>query len=240
MRLKQWVSVLGLIVVFAASCQKEDLPVYDYRKLGVSARDILSADAYTSLELEVNYMPGYLPDDAVINHVRNYLTELTNKPVGITYVPAQFSRMVNSPMALQEVVNLEKSVRTRFTRSQTMAIHIMIVDGEYSTSDVLGISYWNTSMCVFGKAVTKFSGRTGLISKNQLMITLIEHEMGHILGLVDQGSSMVTPHKSNNGSHCNNNSCLMYNIIETTGNANTPISTLDANCRADLRANGGK
>ena len=240
MRLKQWVSVLGLIVVFAASCQKEDLPVYDYRNLGISARDILSADAYTSLELEVNYMPGYLPDDAVINHVRNYLTELTNKPVGITYVPAQFSRMVNSPMALQDVVNLEKLVRTRFTRSQTLAIHIMIVDAEYSTSDVLGISYWNTSMCVFGRAVTKFSGRPGLISKNQLMTTLIEHEMGHILGLVDQGSTMVTPHKSNNGAHCNSSSCLMYHIIETTGNASTPIPTLDANCRADLRANGGR
>lgn len=240
MRTKQLVSAFIGILIFVASCQKDDLPVYDYRTLGTAARDILSASPYTALELEVNYMPGYLPDDAVINHVKNYLTELTNKPVGITYIPAQFSRTVSNPITLNEVVNLEKSIRNRFTRSQTLAIHIMIVDAEYSTSDILGISYWNTSMCVFGKTVTKFSGRPGLVSKNQLMITLIEHEMGHILGLVDQGTPMVTPHKSNNGAHCNNTACLMYHIIETSGNSGTPIPTLDANCRADLRANGGK
>lgn len=240
MRLKQWVLSLVVMVMVGVSCQKDDLPVYDYRKLGVSAHDILSADAYTALELEVNYMPGYLPDDAVINHVKNYLATLTNKPVGITYVPAQFSRTVNSPITLNEVVELEKSVRTRFTRSQTMAIHIMVVDAEYTTADVLGISYWNTSMCVFGKTVAKFSGRPGLVSKNQLMITLIEHEMGHILGLVDQGTTMVAPHKSSNGAHCNNSGCLMYHIIETTGNSSTPIPTLDDQCRADLRANGGR
>jgi hypothetical protein len=57
----------------------------------------------------------------------------------------------------------------------------MILDAEYQTSDILGISYWNTSMCVFGRTVGKFSGRPGLVSKNQLMITLLEHEMGHLL-----------------------------------------------------------
>jgi hypothetical protein len=240
MRIKQLVSAFIGIIILVTSCQKDDLPVYDYRTLGTAARDILSASPYTALELEVNYMPGYLPDDAVINHVKNYLAELTNKPVGITYVPAQFSRTVSNPISLNEVVSLEKSIRTRFTKSQTLAIHIMIVDAEYSTADILGISYWNTSMCVFGRTVTKFSGRPGLVSKNQLMTTLIEHEMGHILGLVDQGTPMVTAHKSNNGAHCTNTSCLMYHIIETSGNSSTPIPTLDDRCRADLRANGGK
>lgn len=240
MRIKQLVSTFIGIIILVASCQKDDLPVYDYRTLGTAARDILSASPYTALELEVNYMPGYLPDDAVITHVKNYLAELTNKPVGITYVPAQFSRTVSNPISLNEVVSLEKSIRTRFTRSQILAIHIMIVDAEYSTADILGISYWNTSMCVFGRTVNKFSGRPGLVSKNQLMTTLIEHEMGHILGLVDQGTPMVTAHKSNNGAHCTSTSCLMYHIIETSGNSSTPIPTLDDKCRADLRANGGK
>ncbi|HEY0356753.1 MAG TPA: hypothetical protein VGC29_11140, partial [Flavisolibacter sp.] len=71
------------------------------------------------------------------------------------------------------------------------------------------------------------------------------HEVGHLLGLVDIGSPMQTPHKdADHGSHCNNNSCLMYYASETTdilgllltGN----IPGLDANCIADLRANGGK
>ena len=240
MNLKQLVAILLIISFAGASCQKEDMPVYDYRKLGSSGKDILSDQNYKSLEIQINYMPGYAPADTVLNHLKNYLTELVRKPVGINIYPALVSPTVASPISLNEVVNLEKTIRTNFTRSQTMSIHIMIIDAEYQTSDILGISYWNTSMCVFGKTVSKFSGRTGLVSKNQLMITLMEHEMGHLLGLVDQGTPMVTSHKSNNGAHCNNSNCLMYYIIETNSYGNSTVPVLDANCRADLTANGGK
>lgn len=240
MKTKRLIYLLLVISLAGASCQKEDMPQFDYRKLGASAKDILSAQTYTSLEVQVNYMPGFAPSAEVLDHVRNYLVQLTNKPVGISFFQTSFSQSVTSPMTLNQVVELEKKVRTNFTRGTVLAIHIMIVDAEYQTSDILGISYWNTSMCVFGRTIDKFSGRPGLVTENQLMITLIEHEMGHLLGLVDQGSPMVTPHKSNNGAHCNNSSCLMNYVIETSGNASTPIPVLDANCRADLKANGGK
>ena len=69
--------------------------------------------------------------------------------------------------------------------------------------------------------------------------------MGHILGLVDIGSPMQTNHKdAAHGNHCNNTNCLMYYASETTDvlgfliTGNVPV--LDANCRADLTANGGK
>jgi len=223
-----------------ASCQKQDMPQLDYRTLGASANDILSDRTYTSLEIEISHMPGLRLSDSVFNHIWNYLNAIANKPGGILFTQASFSKAVTSPMNLNQVVSLEKEVRTGFTQGRVLRIHIMLVDGEYQTPDILGISYWNTSMCVFGKAIDRFSGRPGLLSRNQLLITLIEHELGHLLGLVDQGTPMLTPHKSNNGAHCNISSCLMYFIISTTGNPSTPIPVLDANCRNDLRANGGR
>ena len=241
MNLKPLVFVVLIFSLVGSSCQKEDMPVYDYRKLGSSGHDILSDQNYKALEIQINYMPGYAPADTVLNHFKNYLTQLVKKPVGINIYPALVSPSpVSSPITLDEIVSLEKKIRSSFTRSQTMSIHIMIIDAEYQSSDILGISYWNTSMCVFGKTVSKFSGRTGLVSKNQLMITLMEHEMGHLLGLVDQGTPMITSHKSNNGAHCNNSNCLMYYIIETNSYGNSTVPVLDANCRNDLTANGGK
>jgi hypothetical protein len=240
MNLKQLVFILLTFSFVGISCQKEDMPVYDYRKLGTASKDILSDQNYTSLEIQINYMPGYAPADTVINHFKNYLTQLVRKPVGVNLQPRLVTPTVNSPITLNELVALEKTIRTSFTRSQVLSIHIMILDAEYQTSDILGISYWNTSMCVFGRTVGKFSGRPGLVSKNQLMITLLEHEMGHLLGLVDQGTPMVSSHKSSNGAHCNNSSCLMNYIIETNSVGNVTIPVLDDNCRADLKANGGK
>src|SRR5207247_219007 len=100
-------------------------------------------------------------------------------------------------------------------------------------------SYWNTSTCVFGKTMYNNSGGSGQVTRTQLLTTLLEHEFGHLLGLVDQGTPMIAAHKDiSNGAHCDNTHCLMYYAIETAdaGTMNNNIPSLDANCMADLKA----
>jgi hypothetical protein len=65
------------------------------------------------------------------------------------------------------------------------------------------------------------------------------------MGLVDLGSQMQVPHKdATHGNHCNNSGCLMYYASETTDILGFLITgaipAFDANCRADLHANGGQ
>lgn len=100
-------------------------------------------------------------------------------------------------------------------------------------------------MVVFGKKIHDNSGGLGQASRTKLEATVLEHELGHLLGLVDIGSPMQTNHKdASHGNHCNNTNCLMYYAAETTdilgylltGN----IPSFDANCIADMKANGGK
>src|SRR4030095_6546174 len=124
-----------------------------------------------------------------------------------------------------------------------IALYILYTNGNYTDNNVLGIAYKNTSVVLFGKKINDNSGGLGQASRTKLVATVAEHEMGHLLGLVDLGSPMVTGHKDGaHGSHCSNTACLMYYASETsdilgfliTGN----IPVLDVNCRADLQANG--
>ena len=72
-------------------------------------------------------------------------------------------------------------------------------------------------MCLFGKTINDNSGSIGQTSRTKLQTTVFEHELGHLLGLVDLGSPMQTNHKdAANGNHCNNTNCLMYYKSETT------------------------
>ena len=243
---------LLLIVLLLAGCSKKD----DYvnnpgaselhnRAVGASANEILSSSKYSSLRIEVMYMTGYPPDATALGHLQSTLSALVNKASGITIIPREISASSNTVLSLDDIVNIEKNNRTAFTSGSELAVCILYTNGTYTDGNVLGIAYKNTSVVIFGKTIYDNSGGIGQASRTKLEATVLEHELGHLMGLVDLGSPMQAGHKdAAHGNHCNNTNCLMYYASETrdilgfliTGN----IPPFDTNCRADLQANGGK
>jgi hypothetical protein len=225
------------------ACQKEDVSgKSDYKTLGTAAHNILSASPYSSLNIEIQYMPGYPPDTGSINNLVNFLKKYINKPDGIQVTQQEIGASGKSVLSIDEIVDIEKKNRTVFTQNTTLSVHILIADCNYDKANILATSYWNTSFCVFGKTVNDDFGSWGN-SLTQILTTLFEHEFGHLMGLVNQGSPMQKDHLDpDNGAHCINSHCLMYFDVEksTIGGNIFSIPTLDANCEADLKANGGK
>lgn len=235
---------LILLSLFFGSCQKEDiLGAKDYKTLGTSAHDLLTSSSYSLLKIEIDYMPGFAPDEASVDELVNFLNSYINKPLGIQVFEDEILASDKTVLSLAEIVSIEKKNRNIFSENNIIAVHILITNGEYSERDIFGTSYWNTSFCIFGKTVQNNSGGVGQNSKTKLTATLFEHEFGHLLGLVGQGSPMQTEHRDpSNGAHCSNPFCLMYADIETSANGITgnTVPSLDANCISDLKANGGK
>ncbi len=74
---------------------------------------------------------------------------------------------------------------------------------------------------------------------------VINHEFGHLLGLVNNGTPMIGDHQDEpHGKHCDNSKCLMYYAAETSdllANLLTgAVPGLCVNCENDLKGNGGK
>ncbi len=241
-------------VLFIAGCSKSSTSYVNNpnapdqlhnRPVGASANELLSSNKYTSLKIEVQYMPGFAPDAAALNHMQSVLTGLLYKPAGITIVTKEIPAATSTTLTVNDILAIERNNRTAFTNGTELAVYILYTNGNYTENNVLGVAYRNTSAALFGKKINDNSGGVGQASRTKLVATVAEHEMGHLLGLVDLGSAMQSNHKDPaNGSHCNNNNCLMYYASETsdmfgfliTGN----IPSFDANCRADMTANGGK
>jgi hypothetical protein len=117
---------------------------------------------------------------------------------------------------------------------------------DQGSSMILGQAYFNTSMVIYEKSLQDNSDGFGEPALYKLETTVINHEFGHILGLVNLGSAMYNLHQdSAHGSHCDNSNCLMYWEVET-GNifsaliGSSPIPSFDQNCLKDLHENGGK
>ena len=124
------------------------------------------------------------------------------------------------------------------------------MNGEYdkntSSGKVLGVAYRNTSFVIFEETIKSFS--TGVLAPSQFTLesVVINHEFGHILGLVNVGSAMQNNHQDvAHGKHCSEEDCLMFWTAETgEGLVNMlscgSVPNLDSQCIADLQANGGK
>ncbi len=243
--------ILLIVLVTAFGCSKSDSTItggsnYSHQKNpGTSAGDLLSAGRFESIKIEIQYMPGFQPDAAALNHLTGFLGSLLNKPGGIQLVQKEITAVANTTLTVQDIIAIEKQNRTVFTTGNQLALYFLYTNGIYSNNNVLGVAYYNTSICMFGKRIHDNSGGIGQASRTKVEATVLEHEFGHLLGLVNIGSPMlVNHHDGAHSGHCNNSNCLMYFEAQTTGMLGDlvagPVPSLDANCLDDLKANGGK
>lgn len=214
--------------------------------VGASANDFLSSSSFTSLVIEVDYISGFQPSETALNNLKKFLENRLNKSGGITInLDDEISPPGKSVYSAQDAYDLEKEHRDTFTNENTLASYFIVLDGKFEQENVLGFAYFNTSMALVGGTIANNSGGFGQPSKSVVETAFLNHEFGHILGLVDNGTPAVQDHvDEQNGAHCDVESCLMYFAVRTSdfvGNLmGGSIPELDSQCIQDLQANGGK
>ena len=217
---------------------------------GASANDFLASDTYTQLVVEIQYMDGYKPTADAVSQLKTFLGNRLNKPSGISFIYTQIAPGGKSTYTLDDIAKMEENNRTEFTDGRKLAAYFLFLDGGYTEdtdkSKVLGVTYRNTSVAIFEKTIQSLTDQPTEPQRYVLEATVYEHEFGHVLGLVNNGSPMQTDHEdASHAHHCDNSNCLMNWQVESGGVVGNlfgtnPIPTLDQNCLDDLKANGGK
>jgi hypothetical protein len=217
---------------------------------GSSANDLLSADKFKKMIVEVAYIDGFKPSTTAKNNFKNFINNRTFKPEGVEFIEKQIPSTGKSVYTLDEVVAIEKEFRTQYNTNTTIAVWVLFINGKSSKDNnqgsILGAAYWNTSFVIYEETIHGLSDSAFEPERSLLESSVIHHEFGHILGLTNLGSDLQSDHEdAAHPKHCIEEDCLMYWAAESSQGISNMISgdqvpKLDVQCLADLKANGGK
>jgi len=252
--------IVVLFLVLSISCSKDDnvgemasngFTVSNNKKAtGSSANDLLSDNIFKSMVIEVVYVQGFEPTTAAINDFVAFLNNRTFKPQGITVIKRAIPSPGKATYTTADISAIEDANRTKYNTADQIAVWLFFTDGASSSDSgnnfVIGTAYRNTSIVIFEKTVQSLTNSPLKPNRSLVESTVVNHEFGHILGLTNLGTTMQTDHEDkDHPKHCITQTCLMFWQAESSSGMMNMLSggsapTLDAQCLADLKANGGK
>lgn len=182
---------------------------------GASANDILSNEKFDKLLIEAAYVTGFRPTQEAMDNFQDYLRQHTFKD-DIEVIYKELPSPNEESLTLQEIADLEEENRTAYNNGSTLAIYIYFADAPSEDDDedeglvTLGAVYRNTSMVIHEKTIRSIAGRSLTITTADVETATLNHEFGHLFGLVDLGTVPVNDHEdSESENHCNVDGCLM-------------------------------
>ena len=224
--------------------------------------NLLRADPYPRLVIEVDYVEGFAPRDAATAAMTAYIATVIDKPAG---VEIELDDVIVPPESghawtRDELAGLADTLFDEPTDGDAIRVHALYLDGSYEPPDdsgtLLGLAFSKRHLAMFmgtmeddchggPRAFLPPSMQESICAKGEQHV--LTHEVGHLLGLVNNGLAMVEDHEdSDHPHHDTERSCLMYwayageGILETltdrlTG-GNTDDIAFDAACLADIAA----
>lgn len=208
---------------------------------GASAHDLLSNDKFDKLKIEIAYVTGLKPSTtSMLNFVAYLKTYTFKEDIQVVYL--ELPSPEEEDLTVQEIADLETKNRTVYNDDKTLAIYIYFADAPAEDDEeeeglvTLGAVYRNTSMVIHEVTIQKFAQLSTQISNTDIEVATLNHEFGHLFGLVNLGSQVVNEHEdSESTNHCNIEGCLMRAELQFGGssgksNQNSATNGLHSSC----------
>lgn len=214
------------------------------------AREFLQPDSYRELVFEVDYVSGQRPSSSAMDLLEQRAEEHLRKPDGVRVQVDDALSVSQDRWTTQEIRDLEADHRDRTKSGSTAVMYVVYLDGEYAGgSGAVGLAYAAASFAIFDERLEQAASNSVVVSPAALERAVVVHEMGHNLGLVDNGIPMACgDHEDpDHPKHSDNDDSVMFWAVETNPVDNfvqrfntAPPTEFDSDDRCDMENAGGK
>jgi hypothetical protein len=217
---------------------------------GEFAADYLRGTNFDTLLVEVDYPQGRAPSNAVLDLLETRLSERCDKPGGVTVFLDDAIPAAEFPpvLSLGDVQDIEDAHRGSFPDlpTGTATMYVLCVSGASDEDGpggvILGYGHRGGSLAVFLDNVD--NGTNPFVTTDEVFGATLVHEGGHILGLVNIGCPMATPHEDlGHPGHDVDDDSLMFWMLDLDpfgpDLGEPDFAQFNAACIADVQAFGG-
>ncbi len=188
----------------------------------------LRSSMYTSMVIEIDHEPGYRPFSSSADLLVERLESVCDKPAGISVDYNEVDFEHQGTWSAQDV--RDKGWETKDTSPRdgtTLYWQILFPAGTYETDSVLGVAVDASTVALFSDSIDEADGPFGRPSVEDVENSVLVHEVGHLLGLVNLVYQSPIDHEDeDHPGHSNNEDSVMYWAIESTDVANFIFGSL--------------
>ena len=172
-------------------------------------------DDVPRLVIEVDAVEGKEPSDASLDHLRSVLASVLDKPGGIEVMPTEAIGGAEDRYSTGDLRAVEERRRDTSSDGESASLYVLVVTGEFADDPhALGVAYSASSMAIFRDTVEEASGFLG--SPERVERSVIVHEAGHMLGLVNIGYSSPREREDpEHPNHSSNEDSVMFWAVES-------------------------
>jgi hypothetical protein len=200
----------------------------------------LRSSMYTSMVIEIDHEPGYRPYSSSADMLVERLESVCDKPSGITVKFSEVNFNHEGTWSAQDVRDKGWAEKDQSPREgTTLRWQIIFPAGTYETDTVLGVAVDASTVALFSDSIDEADGPFGRPSVEDVENSVLVHEVGHLLGLVNLVYKSPVDHEDpDHPGHSNNDESVMYWAVESSDISNFIFGDLpnefDADDLADL------
>ena len=162
---------------------------------------------FRKLVIEVDVTAGFEPESGLVQDVADSLEDVLDKPDGIEVVTTQrSSRPARTTPGRAPSSSVLGSAQLATSAPDVDRVHVLFLDGrDGGDGVVLGSAWDHLHVAIFKQSLKSQCDRVLATSSSGLCrgaeLTVLLHELGHVIGLTDDGVPMVSDHRDRAHGH---------------------------------------
>ena len=188
--------------------------VNDFGAVGSLNHQYLQANPYSRIVIEIDYEETVQPDQSAINTFISTLKQYSDKPGGVSQTGNNSFISLKETYSTSDLLNLAQKHRVNYSGGDTVTLYILFINGSFAqNNNALGVALNSSMLVVFKDKINQTA--TALVFASEIERAVLNHELGHLLGLININYKSSIDHEdANNPYHSNNEESVMFWVVE--------------------------